>query len=43
MSVWTHVAGCIRIDDMKKMGLLSNRKDEIDLNKIFIHSNFLKF
>jgi len=40
MSVWTHVAGCIRIDDMKKMGLLNNQKDEIDLNKIFIRNTW---
>lgn len=40
MSIWTHVAGCIRIDDMLKMGLFENQKQELNLTKIFIRNTW---
>lgn len=37
MSIWTHVAGCIRIDDMNKLFSLSGG---LDLSKIFIRDTW---
>lgn len=37
MSCWTHVAGCIRIDDMNKLFSLSGG---LDLSKIFIRDTW---